>query len=52
MVDLSLLKSLENMEKILDELIVMNNKLDLIKEIINDLHEINQKLNKEDDKNE
>ena len=45
MVDLSLLKSLENMEKILDELIVMNNKLDTIQNILNDLHEINQKLN-------
>ena len=45
MVDLSLLKSLENMERILDELIVMNNKLDLIQIIIKDLHEIKQKLN-------
>ena len=50
MVDLSLLKSLENMERILDELIVMNNKLDLIQIIINDLHEIKHNLdNKECD---
>ena len=44
--------NLPKIDWVIDELILIDNKLSLLHQIFNELHEINQKLNKEDDKNE
>ena len=44
--------NLPKIDWVIDELILIDNKLSLLQQIFNELHEINQKLNKEDDKSE
>ena len=46
------MSNLPKIDWVIDELILIDNKLSLLQKIFNELHEINQKLNKEDDKNE